>query len=587
MTQPIGYSYVRFSSKGKQAKGSSVYRQTQDTVAGESPESWCARNNVFFDTATTFRDLGESAYKGERQKELYAFVEMVRTGRVRPGSFLLVERIDRISRKGVDEGYDLCKKILKAGVSIVSLARGRVYGPDAVKGLMKGAMELQIELEQAQQYSEALSARVGAAWQLKREKARKGTLATAAMPPWLEPAGEGDGRRAVIVPEKVATVRRIFDMVIAGHGVSRVVRTLVEDGTPPIARRQAWCRTTVRRILADRTVLGEYQPRRGRGKERATDGDPIKGYFPAVVSPATFHQARACLGSRKLQNAGRESKLANVFSGLLKDARTGASYITALRIEYATKRPADMPKGGKRKDGKRHHVLLSAVKAGGSSSFPFAVFERAVLGRLSEIDPRELLPPTGEADEVLGLAGELASVEAEVEAIAAEMDREFSDVLAGVLRRKEARKKDLASRLADARLRAANPAVEAWGEAQTLLGALDNAPDQGEAKLRLRAVLRRVVESIWLLVVGRGRDRLCVVQCRFAGGEHRDSLIYHKPSKSNGKATVPGGTRARSLADVADLGPLDLRTAGDVRDLTEFLEVADLPSLWDALKSVQ
>src|SRR5262249_31585786 len=135
---------------------------------------------------------------------------------------------------------------------------GRVYGPDAIKGLMKGLLELQMYLEQAQQYSEALSARVGAAWEEKRKRVRTlGTLATAAMPPWLVPAGEGEGRRAVVVPPKAAVVQRIFDLVTAGHGTTRVVRALVEDGTPPLTRRQAWCRTTVRRILTDRSVLGE------------------------------------------------------------------------------------------------------------------------------------------------------------------------------------------------------------------------------------------------------------------------------------------------------------------------------------------
>src|SRR5262245_42489583 len=131
--QPIGYSYLRFSSTGKQARGSSVYRQTNDTVAGESPESWCTRNGVALDTALTFRDLGKSAYSGHRQKELYAFREMVRDGRIRPGSYLLVEKIDRISRKGVNEGGDLLKEILRAGVSIVTLSNGRVYGPESIK----------------------------------------------------------------------------------------------------------------------------------------------------------------------------------------------------------------------------------------------------------------------------------------------------------------------------------------------------------------------------------------------------------------------------------------------------------------------
>jgi DNA invertase Pin-like site-specific DNA recombinase len=556
--QAIAYSYVRFSSKGKQSKGSSVYRQTHDTVGGESPQSWCARQKppVLFDTSLTFRDLGKSAYSGQAQEELYAFLELVKRGRIRPGSFLLVEKIDRVSRKGVDEGYELCKKILKAGVSIVSLARGKVYGPEAVKGLMKGALELQIELEQAHEYSKTLSDRVGAAWELKRKKARQGTLATAAMPPWLAPAGEGDDRRAVVVPEKAATMRRVYDMVLAGHGLTRIVKTLEEDGTKPITRRRVWSKSSLRRLLADRAALGEHQPMKGRGKARVKDGLPIEGYFPAITQPATFAKVQASLGSRKNHNVGRHSRLLNVFSGLLKDARTSATYITGLRIE---------------KGDRRHYVLQSASKTGGSNSFPFAVFERAALACLAEVNVKELLPPTDEPDEVLSLSGELGAVEADIKAISADLDEHGeSPTLYRRLRAKEARQKELAGLLAEASLRAANPAAESWGECKGLLAVLDADPEG--ARMRLRPVLRRLVESIQLLVFARGTCRFVIVQMWFKDsreGQHRDYLVVHQPPIANAKARKEGWWRAWSFKPPAGCG----------RDLCE--KPADLPEALD------
>jgi DNA invertase Pin-like site-specific DNA recombinase len=551
MTRPVAYSYVRFSSK-KQGKGSSLHRQTQDTVAGESPDSWCARNGVALDTSLTFRDLGVSAYTGRnvRHGELRAFLDAVRTGRIRPGSYLLVERVDRITRQGVDEGMDIIKAILKAGVSIVTLANGRVYGPKSHKKLRDGLLELQFYLEQAQDYSEALSARVSAAWEGMRKKAReRGTLASAKMPPWLEAAGEGDARRAVLVPEKAATVRRIFDLLIAGHGVTRIVRTLIRDGTPPLTRRQAWSRTTVRRIVADRAVLGEYQPRRGRGKASTPDGPPIEDYYPTVISPDTFYKARACLGSRKLRNVPRESQVLNVFSGLLRDARTGKSYVAALRVE---------------KSGDRHHVLVSGSETAGAASFPLPVFERAVLSLLKEVDPRELLPPDGEADEVLALSGEVTALEARIGELEAALE-EGGEVASAVkvLRRLEARKKETTSRLAEARLRAASPLGESWGECRGLLAALDDAADPAEAKLRLRAVLRRVVESMWLLVVPRGRSRLVAVQVWFAGGPScRSYLIAWQPPRANASARQEGRWSARSFASIPGATDLDFRSLG-------------------------
>jgi DNA invertase Pin-like site-specific DNA recombinase len=561
MSKPIGYSYVRFSSK-RQARGSSLWRQTQDTVAGESPESWCARNGVLFDTATTFRDLGQSAYHGKKQEALYAFLEMVRQGRIRPGSYLLVEKIDRVSRKGVDEGYELCKQILKAGVSIVSLSRGRVYGPEAVKGLMKGALELQIELEQAWEYSDTLSKRIRAAWQDKHERAREGTLATKKMPPWLAAVGKGSERHAVIIPEKVAVVQRIYDLAVSGLGIQRIVGIMLDEkkGAPPL--RGAWSYTGVRRLLANRAVLGEHQPMRGRGKSAVPDGDPIDNYFPAIIAPATFAKVQAALGARK--NGAprrRDSQHLNVFSGLLKDATSGTSYSAALRVE---------------RTGCRHLVLIANAKKGACHSFPYPVFEAALLSCLREINPKDLVPGNGDKDEVITLAAEVKRVEAKIEELEAELDHGDVAALARVLRREEAKQKELASQLAEAQLRAASPLSESWGEAQGILETIEAAPDRTDALLRLRVVLRRLVEVMMVLVVPRGMTRLCAVQVHFEGGRVRDYLILNRPPRSNQHGTTPGSWTVRSFAGVQGQGDFDLRRRENAHKLEAVLAAEPL-----------
>jgi hypothetical protein len=57
---------------------------------------------------------------------------------------------------------------------------------------------------------------------------------------------------------------------------------------------------------------------------------------------------------------------------------------------------------------------------------------------------------------------------------------------------------------------------------------LANAHPQ-DVRLRLRAALRRIIDSIWLLVVPRGRDRLCVAKVRFTGGGQREVQGYLEP----------------------------------------------------------
>src|SRR5262245_53625587 len=144
MAKPRAFSYTRFSTP-EQRKGGSLKRQT------DLAEDYAKRKGLVLDDKLDMNDEGISAYRGANAERgaLAAVLEAVRLGRVPAGSTLIVESVDRISRQGIDEGYDLCKSILKSGVNIVTLQPEREYGPDAVRGLAKGALELLIILERA------------------------------------------------------------------------------------------------------------------------------------------------------------------------------------------------------------------------------------------------------------------------------------------------------------------------------------------------------------------------------------------------------------------------------------------------------
>src|SRR5205823_4871481 len=122
--------------------------------------------------------------------------------------------------------------------------------------------------------------------------------------------------------------------------------------------------------------------------------------------------------------------------------------------------------------GKRSRVLINTASAEGRAkcwSFPFLVFEQAVLSLLREVDPREVLASDNGPDEVMTLSGELSGVEGRIAELEAELEQGDVAALARALRRLEATKKDLAGRLAEARQKAAHPLSEAWGTALSLL----------------------------------------------------------------------------------------------------------------------
>src|SRR5262249_51449206 len=141
---PTAYSYIRFSSAA-QADGDSLRRQTERATA------YCQRRQWKLDTKLTLHDLGGSAFRGGNPltRNLGTFLTAVERGTVTPGSVLIVESFDRITRQGIDEGYDLIKRILKRGVRIVTLTPEREFDVEATKSLSRGALEIQIILERA------------------------------------------------------------------------------------------------------------------------------------------------------------------------------------------------------------------------------------------------------------------------------------------------------------------------------------------------------------------------------------------------------------------------------------------------------
>src|SRR5262245_16609817 len=133
------YSYIRFSSP-EQAAGDSLRRQLQ--LAAD----YCRRRHWTLDERLTFRDLGVSAWRGRNAAvgNFRNFLDAIEARKVAPGSVLIVESWDRITRQGIDEGYDLIKSILKQDVRIATLSPEREFDRDAVRSLSKGALEILI-----------------------------------------------------------------------------------------------------------------------------------------------------------------------------------------------------------------------------------------------------------------------------------------------------------------------------------------------------------------------------------------------------------------------------------------------------------
>ncbi len=554
----VAYSYIRFSHPA-QAEGDSLRCQTEAAAA------WCGRNGVRLDTQTTLHDLGRSAYTGEHRKNpdrhaLAGFLKLVEAGKVPRGNYLIIENLDRLRREHIQPALLLALNLLQAGVRVVQLKPSEMVFDDRSDTLP--VMMMMMELSRGHGESAIKSERVGAAWAKKKRAARDGVILSERLPAWVTKAGD----KLVLVPAAAAAVRQIVELAASGYGIPSVVAKLTRDGVPPIGRTGAWTRCYVGLILKERRAIGEYQPRRGK----VHDGEAVANYYPAVVTEAEWRAARA--GARQRgTNPGRVGETqVNIFAGLLKHARDGDSYLMTQRLSKSPGRPT-----------RKFSVLINRKAdegAGRAYSLPYDGFERCVLSRLREIDAHEILNGDDGPDETLALAAELAGVEAELADAAAFMEANgFSATIGKRVNGLEAHKHDLAARLAEARLDAAHPLSESWGEAQTLADAIDNAADPKDARLRLRAALRRIVDSVWLLVVPRGLDRLAAVQIWFAGGERQRSYaLFYRPGTPHreGRWEEP-----RSFADAAAPDDLDLPKRADAQKLEAVLSEMDLAPL--------
>jgi DNA invertase Pin-like site-specific DNA recombinase len=92
------YSYLRFSTPDQQ-QGDSFRRHTK------LAKVYATQHGLELDDQLTFQDLGISAFRSQNAKTraLRSFLEAVESGAIEPGSYLLVESLDRISRDSMIE----------------------------------------------------------------------------------------------------------------------------------------------------------------------------------------------------------------------------------------------------------------------------------------------------------------------------------------------------------------------------------------------------------------------------------------------------------------------------------------------------
>ena len=316
----LAYSYTRFSSP-PQAEGDSPRRQK------DAFTTYCEANGLT--PGRSFDDKGKSAFKGEHLSDtgaLRGFLDLVDSGDIQPGSTLVVENLDRLSRQEVYSAFGVFCGILDAGIRIVTLPKNEP-SHEFTKDKMDLGNLIMVVVEMARAHGESQRKReLGhAAFASKQALARAtGKPMGAACPMWLRL--KEDRSAYELIPDRAAVVERIFKLAIEGRGKEVIAKTLNEERVPSFKadnkKLQAkgfkgrWGKSSVDKVLRSRAVFGEYQPTTSEGAPKGRTinaGDPIPNYFPLVVSVDTFYEAQAAIDGRRTAKATKQSKRFNVW----------------------------------------------------------------------------------------------------------------------------------------------------------------------------------------------------------------------------------------------------------------------------------
>lgn len=316
---PKAYSYTRFSTP-EQAHGDSSRRQI------ELAESYAAVHQLTLDNTLRLKDEGVSGFRGAnvRKGALGQFMAAIDNGDVEPGSFLLVESLDRVSRQNPWDALPIFQLIINAGVTIVTLFDGKSYDLPSMRANPFRIMESLFVMVRANEESETKARRLKEAWKGKRSKIGEKPL-TSIVPAWLKK----EGNEIVLIPARQTVVRKIVDWALGGLGQNAIASRLNQDGTPVFGRGKFWHRSYISKILENPALVGTLVPHElshENGKRRRLPLEPVLDYFPAVVTQEEWASLSGLAAGRKpVTRQGREIK--NILAGLATCASCGGSMV--------------------------------------------------------------------------------------------------------------------------------------------------------------------------------------------------------------------------------------------------------------------
>jgi DNA invertase Pin-like site-specific DNA recombinase len=395
-----------------QLKGDSRRRQLK------ASQEYAEKHGLDLAEDAQLEDIGISAFKGANIKDgaLGQFLQAVETGAVEQGSYLIVESLDRISRDKLMIAQSLFLSIIQSGINLVTLMDGRLCKANNVD-LGDLIMSLVI-MSRAHEESAIKSQRISAAWQNKRAKAAAGQPMTKQCPAWLRLSS--DRKVYEVVPERAEIVRQIFGDCAAGVGMYTIAARLNRAATPAFVGKNGWHQSYIAKVLANRSVLGEFQPYRKNDGKRIPDGEPIAGYYPVIVTEDLFYRANLAKSQRLQSGKGRKGAgFTNLFTNIAECAYCRANVV------FENKGTG--PKGGS-------YLICSDAKRNlgcKATRWRYADFEASFLAFVEELDIESIVTADETASQRKAISERLSALQGELAAVNELMEKTYQLLTGG------------------------------------------------------------------------------------------------------------------------------------------------------------
>ena len=545
--KPKAYSYIRFSTP-EQRKGDSLRRQT------EYSEQYVKQHGLILDDRLKMQDLGVSAYCGANRDKgaLGAFLKLVETGDIVPGSVLLVESLDRLSREEITEALAQFLSIIGKGIKVVTLADNREYTKETINANFGELMYSLTIMARAHEESATKSMRSRKTWEEKRKNVRIRNL-TKKCPAWLKPSDYE--KNFIPIPDREKVICSIFDMKLAGKGATTIVRELNSkpDFWKPKSRDkrkdgEGWRESYVKKILQNRAVIGEFQLYRKVKGKREPIGEAILDYYPKVIDRDVFFRVQEQIKSN-IHKGGKTGKVNNLFTHIAKCGYCGGP------MAFIDKGPA--PKGGK-------YLVCDRARRGlgcCNVTIRYDEFERLALSHCKGLQPKDILNENDDRktaitllkDQRDGKVGELNSTISEIENLAHSMSKTSDERVSTLLEKTMTEKFDMRDSL-ESEVNNLNQQIEtssqSFEDTQLTLDSLNElitylstaeTKKLVEVRLKLRNEIKKLISVI--NVYPAGHNHYTIETAKKALDDI--SMVISKEENPNGYAQIKENYRRR------------------------------------------